>query len=160
MKIIDNLKTYTAEKTSLRISNKDSKSEGAIFIVESGRGKTLSGMCLYAEKPSNRAGYWAGVKYFNLHKDHFDPFYGRVVIDDSGCTAVYRDTAKDEENNKPFPKIMRSKGITKIVVLFEEEEKGTILTSTTQAYGVGGYKWDWDMSAFEDVSGEFIIEEG
>lgn len=62
---------------------------------------------------------------------------------------------KKELNAISFPKLMSSR-VGKQIVLFNESQKGTVLSSDCRQYGY--YSDCWNMDEFKDFEGRITLE--
>ena len=57
---------------------------------------------------------------------------------------------------KSFPKLMIDENIT--IVLFNQEEKGVVVSNKVGIYNIGDYYNNWAMNCFKDYNGEVTLK--
>lgn len=61
------------------------------------------------------------------------------------------------QSEKPFPKLMIHSG-KKIIVLMLKNKCGSVLYSTSSAYGIGYYSEDWSTENFTDYNEPITLQ--
>jgi len=66
------------------------------------------------------------------------------------------ETKPKKANKNKFPCLMRS--IDGVIVLFTDEDTGTVVESDGRLYAIGDTGFDWDWEYFIDFDGKITLE--